>query len=189
MNSNSNIIFKDHFTVQSNLFPQTSTFLSTMIQNPYPVSPSLKLSYSSQKEPMHSLSSATNNGIPSSTGRCLNFDCPSSGSDFNNKFEFTPFQLNSGFANRKDVGQTNGYLLEKLRSDNNMEVEVSDFTSEPIIVEKSEPEQSNQFFQNLIQRVEIPHKGISTSETKPAIKEKYPQPKRKTPSLIKYALL
>jgi len=184
MNSNSNLMLKDHFPIQSNLFPQTSTFLSTMIQNPYPTSPSLKLSYSSQKEPMYVLSN-TKNGTPSSTGRCLNFDSFSSASDSNNNFEFTPFQLNSGITNRKDIGQTNSYLFHKLKDINAMEVEVSDFNSEPIVVENSELENNNRYFQNVIQKVEIPHKGISTSETKLGTKDKYPQPKRKNPSLIK----
>jgi len=180
-------MLKDHFPAQNNLFPQTSTFLSNVVQNPFPTSPSLKLSYSSQKQPKQAPSSA-NAGVPSSSGRFLNFDCPSSGSDFNNKFEFTPFQMNSGFPNRKDIGQTNSYLLQKLKNPNNMEVEVSDFTTESVQNEKFEGEHGNHSFQNMIQRVEIPHKGISTSDTKPAAREKFPQPKRKNPSLMKYTL-
>jgi len=192
MNSNSNSLLNSSFSPKPSIFPQTSTFFSTMIQNPYPTSPSLKVSHPRFTEPISHANISNSDFVPSSTNRCLNFEnanlvfeCPQP----KNPGFFSIFgKMNSNDNNNDKMSQTPNYMLEKQKEDpqRTMEVEVSNFSPDALKIRRPEEEMGNISLQNLVQSIEIPVKGISTSETKPSAEERYPQPKRRNPTIMKY---
>ena len=180
MNSNSNIIPNSMFSPQSNLYPQTSTFFSSAIKHNYQSNPNHQEIHHDFTEP--SQSPHINNRTPSSSARSFNFEA-----SMNANNNTHPKRLD--FMNpTQNLSQTTNYILEKLKNDTNMlmDVEVSDFT-----VEYKKPEdfieRHDDFshFDNLIQNIEVPIKSSGEIQNKAIVKERYPQPKRKNPTLIK----
>lgn len=162
----------------NNLYPQTSTFLSSKLErhisNPtHSTSPSQLFNNSSIP-----LQNRYNH--PSSTSRQLNFETPTTNFSAvqSQKLDF------SQALNKADnMSQTPNYILHKLKADTDghMEVEVSDFDLQK---ENEVLESKCDFFDQLLNEVEIPSQGSKTY-VKPIAKEKYLQPKRKTPALMK----
>jgi len=164
-----------------------------MIQNPYPTSPSLKVSHPRLTEPIPHANITDSDFVPSSTNRCLNFEntnfvfeCPQP----KNPTFFSIFgKMNSNHNNNDNMSQTPNYMLEKQKEDpqRSMEVEVSNFSPDALRTRQPMEEIHNISLQNLVQNIDIPAKGISTSETKTsADEERYPQPKRRNPTIMKY---
>lgn len=171
------------FPTQSNLRPQTSTLFPSMMENSFSNPNNFKNPYQRPHETSQSAHKLTS--IPSTTGRTPNFGTPTH--NFNNNFP-KKHNFPSLIENVSDMGQTTDYILHKLRTDSNflMEVEVSDFTTnQPQEQKMNEGNMNLSFLQNIVQNIEIPKQKAFDPQAKASNKEKYAQPKRKNPTLIK----
>ena len=184
MNPNSNMASNSSFNTKPNtLFAQTSTCFFAAVKNNFQ-------SHSIDQENHHvftrpSQSSHISNQTPSSSVRNFHLGpiTRHSSSIVPKNPEFAPFANPA-----QNISQTTNFILEKLKSDPNalMDVEVSDFTFESLKTDNLlDQVDASSHFDALIENIELPQKSSNETLNKVITKERYAQPKRKNPTLIK----